>query len=308
MRSLPPLNSLRAFEAAARHLSFTKAAAELNVTPAAVSQQVKLLEDYFGVALFRRLTRALLLTDAGNRLLPGVSEGMNVLADAVRVTRLINETNILTVSVSPAFGASWLVPRLDAFRQAHPKFDVRIDATDRKVNFEHENVDLAVRYGTGVYPGLYSEPLLENFLFPVCSPSLLSGSHPLQNPQDLKHHTLLHLEWNVLSESAPDWSSWLSASGVHDIATERGPRFTTEALGIKAAVEGQGVLLASTASVSNDLAKGNLVRPFGSIQKAVSFTYHLVYLEKRKNDPRIVAFSDWVKHEISKDANGNQKN
>ncbi len=297
MRRLPPLNSLRAFEAAGRHLSFTRAAAELNVTPAAVSQQIKHLEDYFEVLLFRRITRALVLTDAGHRLLPGTSDGLNKLSDAVRSTHLLSETNILTVSVSPSFGSKWLVPRLETFRQAHPKFDVRVDATDRLVNFERESVDVAVRYGSGVYPDLCSEALLDNFLFPVCSPELISGTHAIRTPQDLKYHTLLHVEWKSLSESAPVWDSWLRAAGVYGVSAEHGPRFTNETMGVQAALEGQGVLLASAALVSNDLAKGNLVRPFGSMQEAVNFTYFLVYSRQRTDDPRVVAFCDWIRHQ-----------
>ncbi len=296
-RRLPALNSLRAFEAAGRCLSFTKAAVELSVTPAAVSQQIKQLEDYFGVALFQRISRGLLLTDAGQRLLPGIGDGLDRLSDAVRSTHLLSEANILTVSVSPSFGSKWLVPRLETFRQAHPKFDVRIDATDRLVDFERENVDVAIRYGSGVYPGLCAEALLSNYLFPVCSPELISGPHAIRTPQDLQHHTLLHLEWKSLSETAPVWDNWLRAAGVSGISAERGPRFTTETMGVQAAIEGQGVLLASTAVVSNDLARGNLVRPFGSMQEAVNFTYFLVYSPERIDDPRVLAFRTWIKHE-----------
>ncbi len=295
MRKLPPLNSLRAFEAAGRLLSFTRAADELNVTPAAVSQQIKQLEEFFGESLFRRITRGLLLTDSGKRLLPGTKDGLDKLSDAVRETRLLSESNILTVSMSPSFGSKWLVPRLESFRQAHPKFDVRVDATDRLVDFEYESVDVAVRYGSGVYPGLYSEPLLENYLLPVCSPKLVQGPHAIRTPADLKHHTLLHVEWKILSECAPVWDNWLRAAGVEGVTTERGPRFTSEAMGVQAALEGQGVLLASIASVSNDLEKGNLVRPFGSMKEDVAFTYHLVYPPERGEDPRVIAFCNWIR-------------
>ncbi len=301
MRDLPPLNGLRVFEAAARHLSFTKAAAELHVTPAAVSQQVKLLEAYFDLALFGRVTRGLVLTDAGQRLLPDTSVGLNKLAAAVRSTRLLTETNNLTVSVSLAFAAHWLVPRLESFRQAHPMFDIRVDANDRLVNFDRDSVDVAIRYGAGEYAGVHSEPLFANYLFPVCSPELISGASPIRSPHDLKHHRLLHLEWKTFSHGAPVWDDWLRAAGVQGVSAERGPRFTSDTLGVQAALEGQGVLLTSTALVSNELAKGNLVRPFGSMQEAVSFTYYLVYPLARADEPHIQAFSGWIRKQFAED-------
>ena len=193
-RSLPPLNSLRAFEAAARHLSFTKAAGELNVTPAAISHQIKALEEFLGVVLFRRLTRALRLTDAGQAAFPKVREGFDKLAEAVEILRAEEESKVLTVSVSPSFGAKWLVPRLDRFRAAHPDLEIRIDATDRLADFQGDNVDVALRYGMGNYPGLLVDKLFGAEMVPVCSPDLLDGPQPLQRPQDLAHHTLLHLD------------------------------------------------------------------------------------------------------------------
>ena len=179
-RNLPPLNSLRAFEAAARHLSFTKAAEELHVTPAAISHQIKALEEQMGVPLFRRLTRALRLTQAGQAALPPMRDGFDKLADAVDLLRAHDESGAITVSLDPSFAAKWLVPRLDRFRAAHPDLDVRLDATDRLVDFQRDNVDLAIRYGGGHYPGLEAERLLSEEIFPVCSPNLRQGPEPLE--------------------------------------------------------------------------------------------------------------------------------
>lgn len=295
MRRLPPLNSLRAFEAAGRLSSFTKAADELSVTPAAISQQIKILEDYFGYPLFQRNPRGLSITDAGLQLLPYTSDAFDQLQHAVRLTQIKNDTSILSVSVSPALGAKWLVPRLDSFREAHPKFDIRLDASDRLVDFERDNVDIAIRYGAGAYRGLVSEKLIENYTFPVCSPALIKGKHALKKLADLKHHSLLHTEWVSVSDTAPHWPTWLKAAGVSIEHAERGPRFTNETMGLQAAIEGQGVLLSSTAVAANDLEKGNLVRPFGTMQEANSITHHLVYPKRHMSDPRVQAFCAWIR-------------
>lgn len=302
-RPLPPLNSLRAFEAAARHLSFTKAAEELHVTPAAVSQQIKLLEEHCGTKLFRRLTRALMLTDAGQAALPPLREGFDKLAEAVDRLRSHDRGGILTVSVPPSFGAKWLVHRLDRLNAAHPEFDVRIDATDTLVDFSDAGVDIALRYGRGTYPGLHAEHLMPEVAFPVCSPALLEGEHPLRAPEDLSHHTLLHVQWKMEHEAAPNWRMWLRAAGIEGIDAERGPRFTIEGMTVQAAIEGQGVALASGSLVSDDLKAGRLVRPFGpTICEATAFSYYLVYPQANAESPKVKAFRDWIMAEIAKDA------
>lgn len=298
-RRLPPLNGLRAFEAAARSLSFTKAAEELNVTPAAVSQQVKSLEEYFGVALFKRLTRALMLTNSGQLVLPVLQEGFDKLAEADHILRNRRDDRILTVSVAPSFGAKWLVPRLDRFRRAYPDYDIRIDATDTRADFKRDNVDIAMRYGLGEYPGLVSECLLTEVAVPVCSPRLLEGEHPLRTPEDLRHHTLLHIQWKMESDAAPNWRMWLKAAGLDDIDPDRGPQFSLESMAIQAAMDGQGVSLISSALVEEDIAAGRLIRPFPEevIQKT-KFCYFLVYPEAHLQYPKVAAFRDWVQTEI----------
>jgi len=301
-RRLPPLNGLRAFEAAARALSFTKAAEELNVTPAAVSQQVKSLEEYFGVQLFKRLTRALMLTEAGQLVLPVLQEGFDKLAEADRILRSRQDDRILTVSVAPSFGAKWLVPRLERFRRAHPDYDIRIDATDTRADFKRDNVDIAMRYGRGEYPGLVSECLLTEVAVPVCSPALQQGDPPLREPADLRHHTLLHIQWKMESDAAPNWRMWLRAAGLDDLDADRGPQFSLESMAIQAAIESQGVALISTALVADDIANGRLAQPFPEdIDQQTRFCYFLVYPEAHLKRPKIAAFREWVRSEITAD-------
>ena len=299
-RSLPPLNSLRAFEAAARHLSFTKAAEELSVTPAAISHQIKALEEFLGVVLFRRLTRALRLTDAGQAAFPKVREGFDKLAEAVEILRAEEESKVLTVSVSPSFGAKWLVPRLDRFRAAHPDFDIRIDATDRLADFQGDNVDVALRYGKGNYPGLLVDKLFGVEMVPVCSPELLDGPQPLQQPQDLAHHTLLHLDWILEEQTSPSWRMWLLAAGVSEVDATRGPRFSMESMMVQAAIEGQGVALAMTVLVGGDLAAGRLVMPFDlSVCDPLNFAFYVVSPTRTAEVPKVAAFRTWVLSEAA---------
>ncbi|MCH8951626.1 MAG: transcriptional regulator GcvA [Proteobacteria bacterium] len=303
-RRLPPLNSLRAFEAAARHLSLKKAAGELHVTPAAVSHQVRTLEEYCAKPLFHRLARALRLTEAGQAALPLLREGFDKLAEAAEAMRAEERVGILTVSVAPSFGAKWLIPRLDRFHAAHPEFDVRIDATDALVTFAGDGVDVALRYGRGTYRNLRSECLMSEVSLPVCSPRLLERDPPLRRPDDLRHHTLLHVQWKMEDDAAPNWRMWLRAAGVEGVDAERGPRFSVEGMALEAAIAGQGVALAGAALVEGDLKTGRLVRPFPpSLSQATAFSYYVVYPEAKAGDPRVMAFRDWVLAEVARDDN-----
>lgn len=300
-RRFPPLNSLRAFEAAGRHLSFKKAAEELHVTPAAISQQVRALEEFHGIRLFDRLTRALRLTDPGRAALPMLTEGFDRLAAAVGAMEQAEQSGILTISVAPSFGAKWLVPRLERFRAAHPEFDVRLDATDAIVDFTRDDVDLAIRYGRGTYRNLVSELLMGEVSFPVCSPALLERGPPIVRPDDLRHHTLLHTQWKMENEAAPNWRMWLRAAGVDDIDAERGPRFSVDSMAIDAAIAGQGVVLASGAIAEDDLAAGRLIRPFPpSVCESTAFSYFLVYPQARIKDPKVATFRQWVLSEVTR--------
>ena len=299
-RDLPPLNALRAFEAAARHLSFTKAAEELGVTPAAVSHQIKGLEDYLGGVLFQRLTRALRLSAAGQAALPDMREGFDKLARASERLCTQADSSVLTVSIGPSIAAKWLVPRLDRFRQACPDVDLRLDASDDLVDFQRDGVDTALRYGRGRYLGLRVDPLFGEKFFPVCSPGLMAGPNPLRTPGDLRHHSLLHLDWRLEDVTAPNWHMWLLAAGVEDIDSRRGARFNIEALAVQAAIEGHGVALASEALVQEDLNQGRLVRPFDLIVTDESgFSYFLVSPEARAEEPKIVAFRNWILAEVA---------
>ena len=294
-RRLPPLTALRAFEAAARHLSFKDAADELGVTPAAISQQVKLLEEHVGAALFRRLTRALVLTETAQLALPALRTGFDHLADAAEILSSDTRQSVLTVSVAPSFGAKWLVPRLSRFQAAHPDIDVLIDAADRLVDFERDTVDMALRFGPGGYPGLVVERLFADRLFPVCSPALLQGAHPLRLPADLRHHHLIHYQKPQLSDADPAWAMWLRAAGVEGVDGTRGPRFSAHTLALEAAVAGQGVALVESSLVEDDLASGRLVRPFAEVaQMETEFSYNIVYPQARAQQPKIRHFRDWV--------------
>ncbi|MGB8622493.1 MAG: transcriptional regulator GcvA [Paracoccaceae bacterium] len=297
---LPPLNGLRAFEAAARHRSFKKAAEELHVTPAAISQQVRALEEFVGRPLFRRLTRAIVLTDAGAAAAPHLKEGFERLRQGAEVMRLGRVSNVLTVSVAPSFAAKWLVPRLDRFRSRHPDYDVRIDAADALANFEEDGVDLALRYGSGTYANLVSDCLMSEFSFPVCSPRLLADGPPLREPSDLAAHTLLHVQWKMEAETAPNWRMWLRAAGATNVDVERGPRFSVDSMAVQAAIEGHGVALASNALASDDIEAGRLVRPFPpSVCEATKFCYYLVFPPENAEDPKVKAFRGWIKEEVA---------
>jgi len=295
-RVLPPLNALRAFEAAARHLSLTRAAEELHVTPAAVSHQVKGLESYLGVKLFRRANRSLLLTDAGQACLPGLREGFDRLAEAMEAVRARDESGPFTVSVPPSFGAKWLVARLDRFTQKHPGYDVRLDASMRLVDLMREGVDIAVRYGAGHYKGMRVDRLMDEVAIPVCSPGLLQGTKPLEVPEDLCHHTLLHHAAPYQDDSYPDWRMWLQAAGVSSCDIGRGPTFSLASMAVQAAIDGQGVALVGQVLVADDIAAGRLVRPF-ELSFPVHFAYYIVCPLITAERPRVVAFREWLLEE-----------
>jgi LysR family glycine cleavage system transcriptional activator len=261
-RRLPPLNALRAFEAAARHGSFVKAADELAVTPAAVSQQIRLLEADLGVALFRRLPRGLLPTEAARNAMPELRRAFAHLAQAVASIRGGSLAGSLTVSVIPSFAARWLVPRLTGFVRAYPEIELTVRAEIRNVNFAREEVDLGLRYGKGVYPGLDTRLLLTEEVFPVCAPSLLSGPKSLRRIEDLRHQTLLHDRQLSGEEPSLHWRQWLRDAGLVDLDPERGPGFTDTTMLLEATARGMGVALGRSALVADDLAAGRLVRPF----------------------------------------------
>jgi LysR family glycine cleavage system transcriptional activator len=286
-RRLPPLNSLRAFEAAARHLSFTRAAEELHVTQAAISHQVKGLEEHLGRKLFRRLNRSLLLSDDGQAYLPSVSKAFELLNDATRDLLTKQTPGPLTVSALPSFAARWLVPRLGRFRQQWPDIDLRIDPSAVLSNFNNGDVDVGIRYGGGKYPGLHSDWLMAEDIFPVCSPALLEGSRGLREPQDLEHQVLLH------DDGHGDWRTWLLAAGVERVDPARGPIFTDSGMLIQAAMAGQGVALARGVLAADELAAGRLVRPF-TLSLPTEYAYYFVCPADTVEQPKIAAFRQWL--------------
>ena len=291
---LPPLIAVRYFEAAARHLSFTKAAQELHVTHSAVSHQIKALEEWLGVPLFRRLNRSLMLTEAGQAYARPVRESLEKLGEASRALRSREQTGTLTVSVIPSFAAKFLVPRLGGFRRAHADIDVRISASERLVDFAREDVDVAIRYGRGNWPGLRIDRLVRENIFPVCSPQLLAGPAALRVPADLLQHTLMHdSDW---PESM--WQRWLAVAGVKAEQLKPSLSFNYSNLMIQAAIDGLGVALSQEALVRDDLASGRLVRPF-DIDMPGDYAYYVVTPEAAAERPKVKAFREWLLAEIA---------
>ncbi|MEM1104231.1 MAG: transcriptional regulator GcvA [Pseudomonadota bacterium] len=294
MRRTPPLNALRAFEAAARHLSFTKAAEELNVNPGAISQQVKALEDFVGAPVFRRHKRTLLLTDEAQASLPLLRDAFDMLSEAAAGLAANSRIGRLAVSVAPSFAAKWLVPRIDDFHQAHPDIEVWISADMDVVDFAKDDVDLAIRYGGGAYGDLVVERLLREKVVPVCSPSLLIGDAPLKRLEDLSNHTLLHDGSPDNDESCPTWSMWLKAAGVEGVDAARGPRFNQSSLVIEAAVAGKGVALAKSQLALADLEAARLAIPF-DMSVPIDFAYYVVYPPAKAKDASVQTFTDWLR-------------
>lgn len=297
-RNLPPLSALRAFDSAARHLSFKRAAEELHVTPAAISQQIKSLEEFAGTPLFHRLTRALALTEAGRQALPVLTEAFDRLEQAYALMRTGGRARPLTVSVPPSFASKWLVPRLGRFQEAAPDVEIRIDATTRMVDFHRDDIDVALRYGRGGYADLTCEKLFDSRVMPVCSPALLNGPIPLAEPSDLKNHTLLQFQETGAAAMEDTWDLWMKAAGIDGVDSTRGPRFNTFGLLIDAALAGQGVGLVEFVFAEQELARGTLVQPFCHLPKVFdNFGYHIVFPPHHAGDPHLQAFCDWVRRE-----------
>lgn len=299
--NLPSLNGLRAFEAAARHLSFSKAAAELNVTPAALSYQIRTLEEYLGIKLFRRLHRAVVLTDAGQLCFPGVRTGFENFDEAMSRLRRAAATPTLQVAIGPAFAAKWLAPRLYRFLERHPDIDTRIIAGFSQTDLNREPIDVALRYGTGNYPGMYVEKLLDESFIPMCSPQLCAGTPPLDTPDDLRHHTLIHDDAMAgLYDDPPTWATWLAKAGAEGVDSDRGPRFNNTNHALDTAIEGAGVVLARRVLANGDLQSGKLVAPFDLIIDAGA-AFWFVCREGEDDQPEIAAFRAWLFDEIARD-------
>ncbi|CDG88583.1 transcriptional regulator GcvA [Xenorhabdus bovienii] len=287
-KRLPPLNALRVFDAAARHLSFTKAAEELFVTQAAVSHQMKSLEDFLGLKLFRRRNRSLLLTEDGQSYYLDIKEIFTAINDATRKLQARSAKGALTVSLSPSFAIQWLVPRLSGFNQSFPGIDVRIQAVDREEDKLADDVDVAIFYGRGNWPGMRTDRLYPEYLLPVCSPSLLMGERPLKTPADLAKHTLLH------DSSRRDWQAYIRQLDMQQlINVQQGPIFSHSSMVIQAAVHGQGVALANNVMAQNEIDAGRLVCPFNDVLVSKN-AFYLVCHDNQAELGKIAAFRKWI--------------
>jgi LysR family transcriptional regulator, glycine cleavage system transcriptional activator len=290
----PGLRSLRAFESAARLLSFTRAAEELAVTPAAISHQIKEIEDQIGVNLFTRTSRSMKLTKAGDILFETAKESLSSLERALVRAHRTQESKQLKVSSSPSLAAKWLVPRIDRFLASVPGADVRIDVSAMAVDFAQDDIDVAIRFGSGKYPGLKVDLLFQDQVFPVCSPKLLARGKPLTTPRDLLKHTLIHLDWEAQGSPWPNWRMWMQAAGIKDFDDKAGLHFDHTAFAVQAAIDGMGVALGDSNLVADDLAAGRLIKPFDlSLKTPSQFAYWVIAPLETAETPMIKAFRDW---------------
>ena len=316
-----PLNGLRAFEAAARHLSFAAAAEELFVTPGAVSHQIAGLEAFLGVKLFVRGTRSIALTPAAEACLPLLARGFASLGQAVALLAADGKQQPLTVSVAPAFATRWLLPRLASFTKAHPEVELRVSTGSgltvparhdgapaiSELSNDQNAADLSIRFGRGHYVGLIAERLIEAEITPVCGKRLLDNEPVALQPDDLRRYTLLHDDTTVFEDGRSDrsdWAVWLAAAGVADIdridAATRGPRFSHTGLALEAAEDGLGFALGITALTDSDVRAGRLVAPF-ALKLPSTFAYHLVYGEALAHRADLQAFRRWLMAEAAMD-------
>lgn len=286
-RRLPPLNSLKCFEAAGRLLSFTGAARELNVTQAAISHQIKVIEEYLGVSLFERYPRRLALTEQGKALLPEVIEAFDRVSAAIGMLSKDHYSNMISVRLAPSFAAKWLSPRLKYFWLQYPEIDLCLFHAHAAVDFEREEIDIAVTYGKGDWAGVVADKLLSLDFFPVCSPAFLCNDKPLTSIDNLHYYTLLH------DANYECWRDWLRLAGLKDIQADKGTIIDDTNVLIQAALDGQGIALGSTTFVEDHLESGRLVRPFDVILEN-EFSYYVVCPESHLKNPAVLAFKEWL--------------
>lgn len=299
LRPLPPLNGLRAFEVAARHLSFSRAADELHVTPAALSHQIKGLEEFLGVKLFVRKTRSIALTDAGRTLYPGLHAGFGQLRQAVAGLDRIRDDRVLVISAPPGFTAKWLAPRLYRFLSQNPDIDARVSSTPAMVDFAADGVDVAIRNVPRgeVMAEMTCDKLVDICLLPVVSPQYLESHGPLASPEDLKHANLIFDESLPNVYDLPTWADWLREAGVEGVDLSRGLRFNSADHALEAAIEGAGVLLAHYTLAHDDLRTGRLLAPF-PLKLKTRRSFHFVCPEGSESRPKIAAFREWLHAEM----------
>ncbi len=295
MAGLPPLHALRAFEAAARHLSFARAAVELNLTPSAISHQIRHLEESLGRRLFERRHRGLELTAVGRVYFPLVRGAFEQLAQA---TVLIGGTgpelrNVLTISCMPSFAMVWLIPRLPAFQAAHPAIEVRLDTSSRFVDFARDGIDVGIRFGTGHWPGVAAEFLFSETLFPICAPALIAAKGGLSRPDDLARFPLIHIMPYI-----DDWRLWLTAAGATGVDPDRGSRFDNNLAAYRAAEEGLGVAIGRGVLLEGPLASGRLVAPF-EVKVTTSHAYYFACAEGAQHIRKVALFRAWLTAEVA---------
>jgi LysR family glycine cleavage system transcriptional activator len=288
---LPPLNALKAFEAIARHLSFARAAEELHVTPAALSHQIRALEDQLGLELFHRRARAIELTDAGRLIYPGLHSGFESVRNAMGQLERSRQGNVLVISATPGLVAKWLMPRLWRFLLARPDIDARVSASLKIADFGEEGVDVAIRLSKRIAPGLHDEPLFADFMLPVCSPRLVEEG--LRSPADLPRFPLIHYEFLTSMHTPPGWADWFAAAGLHNADATRGLKVNVADHALDAAVAGAGVSLSHKLIASDDVHSGRLVTPFGP-QLPLPSGYHFVCPRGHETRPNVRAFREWL--------------
>jgi LysR family transcriptional regulator, glycine cleavage system transcriptional activator len=299
-RAIPGLTTLRTLEAAGRLLSFTRAANELGVTPAAISHQIREMEDQLGTRLFARTSRSMRLTDAGAILHDAVSEALETVSRAVNRLKKSEGKPQLRVAASPSIAAKWLVPRLDRFLDLVPDADVRMEVSQFTSDFAREEVDIAIRFGNGDYPGLRVDRLFYETIFPVCSPRLFKSKKPLKAPRDLLQHNLIHVDWDAQGATWPNWRMWMLAAGIGDFNEGRGLHFSQTALAVQAAIDGHGVALSESSLVADDLAAGRLVQPFRmAIKGPPRFAYYVISPLETADEPMVKTFREWVLKEAA---------
>jgi LysR family transcriptional regulator, glycine cleavage system transcriptional activator len=292
---MPALNALRAFEAIARHLSFARAAEELHVTPAALSHQIRGLEQEVGVALFHRRTRAIELTEAGRLIYPGIHAGFASLRNAIGQIEQARNHNVLVISATPGLVAKWLMPRLWRFLRAHPDIDARVSASLKLADFTAEGIDVAIRLSKGIAADLYNEKLFDDAMLPVCSPRLVEQG--LRSAADLPRFPLIHYGFDTAMHVSPDWADWFAVAGLRGVDGTRGLRVNAADHALEAAVAGAGVALSHKLIASDDLHSGRLVAPFGP-ELPLRSGYHFVCPKGYETRPMVRAFRDWLFEEM----------
>ncbi len=302
MRVVPGIRTLRTLAVAGKHMNFTRAAEELGLTPAAVSFQIKEIEDQVGAPLFLRSGRALKLTEAGRILCAAAEDAVDGMSRAVtRVARLKRSARQLKVTLDPQLATKWLMRHITEFRKLHPDVDIRFDVSYDVRDFDIDDVDVAIRFGVGRYPGCRTDRLFSNVIIPVCSPALLTGDHPIREPADLLNHTLAQINWSRDGIIWPTWPMWMAAAGISELDERQILVFATSSDAIEAAATGEVVALADFSIVANDLSEGRLVRPFElGIRVPPEFGYYLVYPEALSDNVEFCAFRAWLLDQASR--------